>query len=137
MEALALMLVHLLTPGGLSWTRNGVPKTDAAHKRLKREKAAAAPEDLCRGLPDVFEEFLRYCRRLKFAERPDYELRALEEVFASVGVALMPVAGGKGERGAREVDDLNSDEWTSGYPEGQVGEADTIVVRISCHSPSS
>ncbi|EKM49490.1 uncharacterized protein PHACADRAFT_214053 [Phanerochaete carnosa HHB-10118-sp] len=73
MEALALMLIHLLTPGGLSWTRNGVPKTDAAHNRLKREKLAAKSEDLCRGLPDVFEEFLRYCRRLKFAERPDYE----------------------------------------------------------------
>ena len=73
MEALALMLIHLLTPGGLSWTRNGVPKTDAAHNRLKREKLAATPEDLCRGLPDVFEEFLRYCRRLKFAECPDYD----------------------------------------------------------------
>ncbi|GJE98274.1 casein kinase 1 family protein [Phanerochaete sordida] len=73
MEALALMLIHLLTPGGLSWTRNGVPKTDAAHTRLKREKAAATPADLCGGLPDIFEEFLRYCRRLKFAECPDYE----------------------------------------------------------------
>lgn len=73
MEALALMLIHLLTPGGLSWTRNGVPKTETAHTRLKREKMSATPEDLCRGLPDVFEEFLRYCRRLKFAERPDYE----------------------------------------------------------------
>ena len=37
MEALALMLIHLLTPAGLSWTRNGVPKTDVAHNRLKRE----------------------------------------------------------------------------------------------------
>lgn len=73
MEALALMLIHLLTPGGLSWTRNGVPKTDIAHNRVKREKQAARPEDLCRGLPGVFEEFLRACRRLKFTEKPDYE----------------------------------------------------------------
>lgn len=73
MEALALMLIHMLTPNGLTWTRNGVPKTDAAHNRLKREKAGARPEELCRGLPDVFEDFLRYCRRLKFAERPDYD----------------------------------------------------------------
>ncbi|KAK7681613.1 hypothetical protein QCA50_015346 [Cerrena zonata] len=27
LEAVALMLIHLLTPNGLSWTRNGVPKT--------------------------------------------------------------------------------------------------------------
>lgn len=72
MEALALMLIHLLTPGGLSWTRNGVPKSDTAHERLKREKRNARPEDLCKGIPAEFEEFLRYCRRLKFMDKPDY-----------------------------------------------------------------
>ncbi|KAI0766445.1 CK1/CK1 protein kinase [Trametes elegans] len=78
MEAVALMLIHLLTPGGLSWTRNGVPKTEEAHDRLMYEKRHARPEDMCRGLPPPFEEFLRYCRRLQFAERPDYE-RWIEE----------------------------------------------------------
>ncbi|OCH84575.1 CK1/CK1 protein kinase [Obba rivulosa] len=72
LEAVALMLIHLLTPGGLSWTRNGVPKTDSAHDRLIREKKNVRPEDLCRGLPSEFEEFLRYCRRLKFMDCPDY-----------------------------------------------------------------
>jgi hypothetical protein len=72
LESAALMLIHLLTPRGLSWIRHGVPKTDAAHERLKRAKAKATPEDLCRGLPQEFEEFLRYCRRLKFQECPDY-----------------------------------------------------------------
>ncbi|KAI6123942.1 kinase-like domain-containing protein, partial [Pisolithus croceorrhizus] len=73
LEAAALMFVHLLTPGGLPWTRNGVPKTDEQHRLIKRAKEAARPEDLCRGMPSEFEEFLRYCRRLKFAEQPDYE----------------------------------------------------------------
>nr|GAT60367.1 dual specificity kinase 1 [Mycena chlorophos] len=73
LEAAALMLIHLLTPRGLPWTRNGVPKTDEAHERLKKEKKAARPEDLCRGLPPEFEEFLRYCRGLQFMECPDYE----------------------------------------------------------------
>lgn len=73
LEAAALMFIHLLTPGGLPWTRNGVPKTDEQHRHIKRAKEAARPEDLCRGLPSEFEEFLRYCRRLKFHERPDYE----------------------------------------------------------------
>lgn len=66
------MFIHLLTPRGLSWTRNGVPKTDEAHDRLKEEKLKARPEDLCKGLPSEFEEFLRYCRRLKFTDCPDY-----------------------------------------------------------------
>ncbi|PFH53958.1 hypothetical protein AMATHDRAFT_53663 [Amanita thiersii Skay4041] len=72
LEALALMLIHLLTPRGLSWTRNGVPKDEDAHGRLKSEKRKARPEELCRGLPPEFEEFLRYCRRLGFYDRPDY-----------------------------------------------------------------
>lgn len=73
LEAAALMFIHLLTPGGLSWTRNGVPKTDSAHDRIKRAKKNARPEDLCKGMPSEFEEFLRYCRRLKFFECPDYD----------------------------------------------------------------
>ncbi|KAJ6619462.1 kinase-like protein [Mycena sp. CBHHK59/15] len=73
LEAAALMLIHLLTPRGLPWTRNGVPKTEDAHDRLKKEKRSARPEELCRGLPDEFEEFLRYCKRLQFQECPDYE----------------------------------------------------------------
>jgi casein kinase 1 len=71
-EAVALMLIHLLTPRGLSWTRNGVPKSDHQHECLKREKQFARPEDLCKGMPSEFEEFLRYCRRLKFMDCPDY-----------------------------------------------------------------
>ncbi|TFK40583.1 kinase-like domain-containing protein [Crucibulum laeve] len=72
LEAAALMFIHLLTPRGLSWTRNGVPKTTDAHNRLMAEKRAARPEDLCRGLPDVFEEFLHYSRSLKFKDCPNY-----------------------------------------------------------------
>lgn len=72
MEAVALMLIHLLTPHGLAWTRNGVPKTEAQRQRIIKEKLAATPEDLCTGLPSEFEEFLRYCRRLKFMDCPDY-----------------------------------------------------------------
>ncbi|KAG2153025.1 kinase-like domain-containing protein [Suillus bovinus] len=73
LEAAALMFIHLLTPGGLSWTRNGVPKTDSAHHLIKRAKKNARPEDLCKGIPSEFEEFLRYCRQLKFFECPDYD----------------------------------------------------------------
>ncbi len=72
LESAALLLLHILTPGGLPWTRNGVPRDDAAHERLKWQKRAAGPEDLARGLPEEFEDFLRYCRSLSFAEQPDY-----------------------------------------------------------------
>ncbi|TFK73561.1 kinase-like protein, partial [Pluteus cervinus] len=72
LEAAALMLIHLLTPRGLSWTRNGPPKTEEAHDQLKLEKASATPQQLCRSLPAEFEDFLTYCRNLRYSERPDY-----------------------------------------------------------------
>lgn len=91
------MFIHLLTPRGLSWTRNGVPKTDEAHDRLKAEKRKATPESLCRGLPIEFEEFLAYTRRLAFKENPDYEqwIRkfrdlAIDEGFSNVDQFIWP-----------------------------------------------
>ena len=87
LEAVALMLIHLLTPNGLSWTRNGVPKTDIAHERLKRAKESASPAELCAGLPSEFEEFLRYCRTLGFYQQPDYArwIQAFKDVAADHG----------------------------------------------------
>jgi casein kinase 1 len=91
------MLIHLLTPGGLPWTRNGVPRDDTAHTRLKREKRDATPETLCAGMPPEFAEFLHYCRGLAFAARPDYEVWkrrfeecALEHGFGDVEPFLWP-----------------------------------------------
>ncbi|KDR82741.1 hypothetical protein GALMADRAFT_238248 [Galerina marginata CBS 339.88] len=97
LEAAGLMFIHLLTPRGLSWTRNGVPKTNEAHDRLKAEKRKATPEGLCRGLPSEFEEFLAYTRRLAFKECPDYALwierfrdLAKEEGFRNVDDFIWP-----------------------------------------------
>ncbi|KAF8917066.1 kinase-like protein [Mucidula mucida] len=73
LEAAALMLIHLLTPNGLPWTRNGVPRSDPEHDRLKKMKRSKRPEELCEGMPDQFEEFLRYTRRLKFGQTPNYQ----------------------------------------------------------------
>ncbi|EIN12763.1 CK1/CK1 protein kinase [Punctularia strigosozonata HHB-11173 SS5] len=72
LEAAALMFIHLLTPRGLPWTRNGVPRTDTEHERLKAMKRNATPEELCKNIPVEFEEFLHYSRQLQFAEQPDY-----------------------------------------------------------------
>lgn len=72
LEAAALMFIHLLTPRGLLWTRNGVPRTDTEHERLKAQKRQATPEELCKNIPVEFEDFLRYSRQLQFSEQPDY-----------------------------------------------------------------
>lgn len=74
LEAAALLFIHVLTPNGLVWTRNGLPKDEKAHDRIKRQKRTTTPDELCRGLPEEFEQFLRYCRRLAFTDQPDYGL---------------------------------------------------------------
>ncbi|KAG6805836.1 hypothetical protein H0H92_013799, partial [Tricholoma furcatifolium] len=73
LEAVALLLIHVLTPGGLAWTRDGVPQTPAACDVVETKKRRASPEDLCRKLPEELEKLLKYCRSLAFADRPDYQ----------------------------------------------------------------
>lgn len=72
MEALALMLIHFLLPNGLPWSRYQLPRTNLQYDTLVRMKLNTRAEELCRGIPSVFKEFLRYCRALKFMEQPDY-----------------------------------------------------------------
>lgn len=47
------------------------------------EKKMQTPIDtLCRGLPPEFNQYITYCRNLKFEERPDYSY--LRQQFANV-----------------------------------------------------
>ncbi|KIY64964.1 kinase-like protein [Cylindrobasidium torrendii FP15055 ss-10] len=85
LEALALMLIHMLTPNGLPWTRNGVPRDDAEHDFLKSTKRGMTAEELCEDLPNEFMLFLKYCRRLKFAEQPNY--KHWRETFRKLAVS--------------------------------------------------
>ncbi len=84
MEALALMLIHLVTPSGLKWVRKGVPTTTREHDNIIRQKRTARPSELCLGLPSVFEEFLRYCRKLGFESCPNY--RHWREEFRDLAI---------------------------------------------------
>eukprot|EP00913_Durusdinium_trenchii_P024512 g23011.t1 len=47
-------------------------------------------QDLCKDLPGQFEEYLTYCRKLQFEERPDYGYlrQLLRDAFAQEGFQL-------------------------------------------------
>jgi casein kinase 1 len=47
-----------------------------------RRRAISTIEELCCGLPDEFEQFLRYCRTLNYDEKPDYGY--LQNIFGEL-----------------------------------------------------
>ena len=42
------------------------------YEKIMERKMTTNIDDLCRGAPKEFGEFLKYCRNLEFDETPDY-----------------------------------------------------------------
>ncbi len=69
-----LYVIIYLLKGRLPWCRL---KTSAGDKRTKAEivydmKKKTTIEQLCRGLPNIFERMLTYAYKIEFDEKPDY-----------------------------------------------------------------
>lgn len=70
LESIGYMLVQFLK-GSLPWT-------NSSPKEMTDQKIMIPIEDLCKGFPEEFENFLQHCRNLKFDDLPDYcKLRAM------------------------------------------------------------
>ena len=83
LESLGYMLIDLGTnylPWGstVKLTNNINIKMEAVFKL----KYSSKPEQLCKGLPEEFAEYIKYVRKLEFEEEPDY--RYLKGLFISV-----------------------------------------------------
>jgi hypothetical protein len=46
---------------------------DDKYNNIKKKKIETSLEELCKGYPIEFKEFMEYCRQLKFEEDPDYK----------------------------------------------------------------
>jgi hypothetical protein len=59
--------------GSLPW--QGLPgkNKDEKYNNIKKKKLETPLEELCRGYPSEFKEFMEYCRQLKFEEDPNYK----------------------------------------------------------------
>eukprot|EP00931_Biecheleriopsis_adriatica_P097082 TRINITY_DN7083_c2_g1_i1.p1 TRINITY_DN7083_c2_g1~~TRINITY_DN7083_c2_g1_i1.p1 ORF type:complete len:402 (+),score=100.42 TRINITY_DN7083_c2_g1_i1:47-1252(+) len=71
LEATGYMLIHLLR-GDLPWLGLKAKSKRSKHKAIGRVKMETSDEDLCRGYPKEFCDYLSYCRKLGFDEKPDY-----------------------------------------------------------------
>lgn len=71
LESLAYCFLYFLR-GDLPWMGVQAPTNKHKYDKIREIKIATPIEVLCQGFPSEFEVFLKYCRSLKFEERPDY-----------------------------------------------------------------
>lgn len=73
LEALAYMLIYFLR-GSLPWQNMQGKDKFEKYSNIKAKKINTSEEELCKGLPHEFLDFLKYCKNLKFEETPDYKM---------------------------------------------------------------
>lgn len=71
LESIGLMLIYFLK-GNLPW--QGLPAKTKQEKydAIRHKKLATTIEALCKGYPEEFANYLNYCRKLQFDDKPDY-----------------------------------------------------------------
>lgn len=72
LETIGHVLLYFLR-GSLPW--QGLPgrSKNEKYNNIKKKKLEVTVDELCKGHPEEFREFMNYCRKLQFAEDPDYK----------------------------------------------------------------
>jgi serine/threonine protein kinase len=84
LESLGYMLVYLAL-NYLPWSNfffNTTLNPESKTKKLSCLKSSITPESLCKGLPEEFASFIKYCRKLEFEKDPDYDY--LKSLFKNI-----------------------------------------------------
>jgi len=77
LEAIGYVLLYFLR-GSLPWQGLHVNKGEDRYKKILQKKKGTSAEDLCKGFPSEFVEYINYTRNLEFEADPDYKfLRGL------------------------------------------------------------
>jgi casein kinase 1 len=72
LETIGHVLLYFLR-GTLPW--QGLPgrSKNEKYNNIKKKKLEVTVEELCKGHPDEFKDFMNYCRKLQFTDEPDYK----------------------------------------------------------------
>ena len=77
LEAIGYVLMYFLR-SSLPWQGLHVNKGEDRYKKILHKKKGTSAEDLCKGFPNEFVEYINYTRNLEFEADPDYKfLRGL------------------------------------------------------------
>lgn len=83
LESIGYVLVSL-TGNRLPWQGYSIhgPKAKSNYEKILEIKKISNPKVICNLLPEEFEEYIKYCRKLNFEQDPDYEY--LRNLFRNV-----------------------------------------------------
>ena len=73
LESVGYVLMYFLR-GGLPWQGLKIRSKEDRYKKILTKKKETSSEELCKGFPEEFKEFVEYTRNLEYTEQPDYEL---------------------------------------------------------------
>ena len=71
LESLGYVLMYF-NRGSLPWQGLRAATKRQKYERIKKKKMSTSIDELCRGFPPEFANYLNYCRNLRFDEKPDY-----------------------------------------------------------------
>ena len=71
LESLGFVLMYFLR-GQLPWQGLNAKTKKEKYNKISKTKTETRIKDLCKDFPVEFEEYLEYCRELRFEDKPDY-----------------------------------------------------------------
>ena len=72
LEAIGYLLVYL-AKGSLPWQSSMADKKKDDNTPISETKFKMPIDELCKGCDSALAEYLKYCKKLKFDETPDYK----------------------------------------------------------------
>eukprot|EP00826_Nyctotherus_ovalis_P049796 TRINITY_DN6041_c0_g1_i12.p1 TRINITY_DN6041_c0_g1~~TRINITY_DN6041_c0_g1_i12.p1 ORF type:complete len:282 (+),score=71.05 TRINITY_DN6041_c0_g1_i12:616-1461(+) len=71
LEGVGYVLMYF-NRGALPWQGLHAKTKKEKYAKIRDVKVSTSVESLCKGFPEVFAEYLNYCHKLNFDEKPDY-----------------------------------------------------------------
>ena len=72
LESVGYVLMYFLR-GGLPWQGLKIKSKEDRYKKILDKKKETTSEQLCKGFPEEFKDFLEYAKNLEYTEEPKYE----------------------------------------------------------------
>jgi len=72
LESLGYVMMYFLR-GNLPWQGLKATNKKLKYEKISEKKIGTSVEQLCRGAPVEFAQYLNYCRSLHFEDKPDYQ----------------------------------------------------------------